>query len=248
MSSGSRTTTDAKAPATPSNRVLLWDGCVNVRDLGGLPLEGGGLNRFGVAVRGDSIRTLTDEGWRALADYGVRLAVDLRGDDELVDDPPSESSIAVQREPMPGATVPIVWAWPSMLVAYRGLLEHFAPQFAATLTAVARSETPVVVHCQGGRDRTGLASALMLRLAGVPLDVIAADHALSDVNWAPQNEQWLADAADDRERERRRRVIEPAGETMAQVLDGLDVREYLGSAGAEDRDLDTLTVRLRPWS
>jgi hypothetical protein len=219
-----------------------------VRDLGGLPLEGGGETRFGVVVRADSIRTLTDAGWRDLVVYGVRLAVDLRGDDELADDPPGDSAIEVQREPVPGATVPIVWEWPSMLVAYRGLLEHFAPRFAATVTVVARSETPVVVHCQGGRDRTGLASALMLRLAGVPLDVIAADHALSDVNWAPQSEQWLADAADDRERERRRRVIEPAGETMAHVLDGLDVREYLRSGGAESGDLDTLVVRLRPWS
>jgi protein-tyrosine phosphatase len=219
-----------------------------VRDLGGLPLEGGGETRFGVAVRADSIRTLTDEGWRALADYGVRLAVDLRGDDELADDPPAEVPIEVQREPVPGATVPIVWEWPSMAVAYRGLLEHFAPRFAATVTAVARSETPVVVHCQGGRDRTGLASALMLRLAGVPLDVIAADHAQSDVNWAPRNEQWLAEAADDGERERRRRIIEPAGETMAEVLDGLDVREYLIAGGAAPDDIDTLVVRLRPWS
>jgi hypothetical protein len=116
------------------------------------------------------------------------------------------------------------------------------------VTAVARSERPVVVHCQGGRDRTGLASALMLRLAGVPLDVIAADHAQSDVNWAPRNEQWLAEAADDGERERRRRIIEPAGETMAEVLDGLDVREYLIAGGAAPDDIDTLVVRLRPWS
>jgi protein-tyrosine phosphatase len=231
-----------------------------VRDLGGLPLEGGGETRFGVAVRADSIRTLTDEGWRSLADYGVRLAIDLRGDDELADDPPARKGqpgrpgmslsvpIEVQREPVPGATVPIIWEWPSMLVAYRGLLEHFAPRFAATVTAVARSETPVVVHCQGGRDRTGLAAALMLRLAGVPLDVIAADHAISDVNWAPQNEQWLADAADDWERERRRRIIQPAGETMAEVLEDLPVREYLLEGGASTDDLDTLVVRLRLWS
>jgi hypothetical protein len=35
---------------------------------------------------------------------------------------------------------------------------------------------------------------------------------------------------------------------MAHVLDGLDVREYLRSGGAESGDLDTLVVRLRPWS
>jgi protein-tyrosine phosphatase len=219
-----------------------------VRDLGGLPLEGGGETCFGVAVRADSIRTLTDEGWQALADYGVRLAVDLRGDDELADDPPRDAPIEVVRYPVDGTTHPVVLEWPSMREAYLALLEGFPRAFAATVSAVARADSPVVVHCQGGRDRTGLASALMLRLAGVPLDVIAADHALSDENWAPQNEEWLAEAADEWERERRRRVIRPAGETMAQVLDGLDVREYLLAGGASDDDLDTLVVRLRRWS
>jgi protein-tyrosine phosphatase len=219
-----------------------------VRDLGGLPLEGGGETCFGVAVRADSIRTLTDEGWQALADYGVRLAVDLRGDDELADDPPRDAPIEVVRYPVDGTTHPVVLEWPSMREAYLALLEGFPRAFAATVSAVARADSPVVVHCQGGRDRTGLASALMLRLAGVPLDVIAADHALSDENWAPQNEEWLAEAADEWERERRRRVIRPAGETMAQVLGGLDVREYLLAGGASDDDLNTLVVRLRRWS
>jgi protein-tyrosine phosphatase len=178
----------------------------------------------------------------------VRLAVDLRGDDELEDDPPGDVPIDVVREPVPGTTVPIIREWPSMLVAYRALLESFQPRFAATLSRVARSESPVVVHCQGGRDRTGLAAALMLRLAGVPLDVIAADHALSDENWAPQNAHWLAEAADEWERERRRRIIQPAGETMAGVLDGLDVRDYLLAGGVTVNDLDALVVRLQRWS
>ena len=30
-------------------------------------------------VRADSVRQLTDEGWKALVDYGIRTVVDLRG-------------------------------------------------------------------------------------------------------------------------------------------------------------------------
>ena len=219
-----------------------------MRDLGGLPLEDGGETAFGVAVRADSIRSLTDEGWRALADYGVRVAVDLRGDDELALDPPGDSRIEVVREPVPGNTVPIVREWPTMLEAYRGLLAEFAPRFAATVTRVARSDSPVVVHCQGGRDRTGLAAALMLRLAGVPLDVIAADHALSDKNWTPHHEQWILEAPDEGEQEPRRRIVRPAGETMARVIEEVDPRAYLLAGGAEAHDIDTLVVRLRGWS
>ena len=57
--------------------------------------------------------------------------------------------------------------WPSMQEAYRGMLDHFAAEFASAVTTVATADEPVVVHCLGGRDRTGLACGLMLRLAGV---------------------------------------------------------------------------------
>jgi protein-tyrosine phosphatase len=228
------------------SRVLAWDGCVNVRDLGGLPLEGGGETRFGVCVRADSIRALTGEGWRALADYGVRLAVDLRGDAEVADDPPAELPIEVVRFSVPGEEVPEVREWPSMLEAYRAFLRRFRPEFAGAAGAVAREDGPVVVHCYGGRDRTGLACALMLRLAGVPLDVIAADHALSDEHLAPLTGRWHEDAPDEPTRQRRRRVTTPAGRTMAEVLAGLDVRGYLLAGGAAPAELDTLVLRLRP--
>lgn len=231
---------------TGTSRFLAWDGCINVRDLGGLPLEGSGETRFGVAVRADSIRTLTDEGWRALAEYGVRLAVDLRGDNELEDDPPAELPIDVVRFPMPGDEVPVVREWPSMQAAYLGLLGRFRRELTGAAVTVAQAEAPVVIHCQGGRDRTGLASALILRLAGVPLEAIAADHALSDDSWAPHNQEWHAEARDEWERERRRRITQPAGKTMAEVLADLDVREYLLGGGASSPDLDTLVVKLRP--
>jgi protein-tyrosine phosphatase len=228
-----------------ASRVLAWDGCVNVRDLGGLPLEGGGETRFGIVVRADSIRALTKEGWQALADYGVRVAVDLRGDDEVELDPLAELPIEVVRFPMPGGVVPVVWEWPSMREAYLGLLGRFQGELTAAAVTVARSEAPVVIHCHGGRDRTGLACGLMLRLAGVSLKTIAADHALSDENWAPHNERWCAEARDEWERERRRRVTQPAGATMAEVLADFDVEEYLRGGGATREDLDTILVRLR---
>jgi protein-tyrosine phosphatase len=44
---------------------LHWEGCLNVRDLGGLLTEDGRRTRAGVVVRSDNIRVLTDEGWRS---------------------------------------------------------------------------------------------------------------------------------------------------------------------------------------
>jgi protein-tyrosine phosphatase len=231
-------------------RVLAWDGCVNVRDLGGLPIEGGGETRFGSIARADSIRNLTQAGWEALADYGTKLVIDLRSQRERDEDGRWEAPLPVRHIPITPDDVPASWNWPSMLEAYLGLLEAYRPEYAAVADAVAATDGPVVIHCAGGRDRTGLAVALMLRLVPVEPDAIAADHALSDESFAPYQEGWIARAADDVERERRRRIAMPAGTTMVEILTEVDRRyggpeAYLGGGGSAAWSLDAIRGRLR---
>jgi len=132
-----------------------------------------------------------------------------------------------------------------MQAAYAGLLGRFGAEFARAISVIARADEPVVVHCLVGRDRTGLVSALALRLAGVELDAIALDHARSDDYLSPWWEPWHADAPDEETRERRMRVTTMPDGAMADVLADLDAREYLLAAGASSEDLDTLVVRLR---
>jgi hypothetical protein len=69
------------------------------------------------------------------------------------------------------------------------------------------------------------------------------------MSWAPFVDTWLAEAPSEAERERRRRVTEPAGRTMVEVLAELErlyggPRSYLVDAGASSEDLDMLVVRL----
>jgi hypothetical protein len=45
--------------AAPGERHLDWDGCFNVRDLGGLPAAGGRVTRRGAIVRADALDRLT---------------------------------------------------------------------------------------------------------------------------------------------------------------------------------------------
>ncbi len=59
-------------------RSLAWDGCFNVRDLGGLETASGRRTRHGAVVRADNVRRLTEAGWQAALDYGIRRVVDLR--------------------------------------------------------------------------------------------------------------------------------------------------------------------------
>jgi protein-tyrosine phosphatase len=199
-------------------------------------------------VRADSLPGLTESGRQALVDYGVSLVVDLRsglGEDYLPDTLP----ISVLKTPMDPRPIPAAWDWPSMREAYVALADHYRGQLAQALTALGQAEPPAAIHCAGGRDRTGIACGMALWLAGVEPDAIAADHALSDESWAPYNAEWLADASDEQERERRRRVSQPAGRTLVEVLEEIGEREgirnLLVGAGADVGALDRLVARLR---
>jgi protein-tyrosine phosphatase len=244
------------------SRNLNWDGCLNVRDLGGHPTGDGAETRYGRIVRADSIRQLTDAGWTAAVDYGVRSVVDLRMDIELEADPPAELPVDVvhmpflEEDPNVFAEVEAVSAAaPDNAAATRDVylvwLERFSRNIAAAIEAVARApEGAVVVHCMGGKDRTGLVTALLLHLAGVDDEQIAADYAASEERLRPRHEAWIAEAGTDAERERLRRIASSPSESMVGVLEVLahrygSVEAYLRASGLGDDDLQLVRTRLR---
>jgi len=63
-----------------AERDLLWDGCANVRDLGGMPTQDGRETRRRAVIRADGLDRLTARGWSALVAYGVRTVIDLRNE------------------------------------------------------------------------------------------------------------------------------------------------------------------------
>src|SRR5205085_9995197 len=116
-------------------------------------------------------------------------------------------------------------------------------------TVADAPEGGVVVHCYAGKDRTGLACAMLLRLAGVGIDDIAADYGLSGDNIRPLIDPWAAAAPDDRERALRRRIGSSPPQVMADVLGDVegrhgDMRGYLRDAGASPDALDRARARL----
>jgi protein-tyrosine phosphatase len=244
------------------SRDLSWDGCLNVRDLGGHRTEDGGETRYGAVVRADSIRQLTDAGWKAAVDYGVTTIVDLRMDQELEADPPAELpfdlvhvSFFDEDEEAFKEVEAVAAAAPDIATATREVylvfLERFRQNVAAAIAAVARApEGAVVVHCMGGKDRTGLVVAFLLHIAGVDDEQIAADYALSEERLQPRHEAWLAEAGTEAERERIRRVSSTPPESMLGVLEELErrygsVEGYLRSGGLTDEDLLLVRERLR---
>ena len=250
----------------PDGRDLVWDGCLNVRELGGLPTADGGETRRGAVVRADSVRQLSDDGWRALVDHGVRLVVDLRGDHEREEDPPAELPVEVVHVPfmeasdaeweeiageLDAATAAAPDDATATRDAYLIFLERFRDNVAASLRAVANApEGGVVIHCVGGKDRTGLLTAFLLHLAGVDEETIAQDYALSEERLRARHEAWFEAAESEEELQRLRRIAQTPSESMLGVFAELKrryggVEEYLREAGASDEELELARARLR---
>jgi protein-tyrosine phosphatase len=245
-----------------SDRNLDWDGCLNVRDLGGHRTRDGGETRFGAIVRADSIRQLTDAGWAAAVDYGVRTIIDLRMDVELEADPPAELPVEVVHVPffqddaeLFSEVETVAERAPDYTTATRDVylvfLEHSRENVAAAIGAIANAaDGAVLVHCMGGKDRTGLVTALLLHVAGVDDEQIAADYAMSEQRLRPWHEALLAEAETEAERERLNRIAATPAASMIGVLEELEhrygsVEGFLRAGGLDEGDLARVRARLR---
>jgi protein-tyrosine phosphatase len=171
----------------PSTRHLEWDGCFNVRDLGGLRSVDGRRTRWGSLVRGDSLGSLTERGWERLENHGVRTVIDLRNEDEWGEDAaPRPPAVETIRIPLDETADREFWDdWENgpqyaTPLYYGPHLHRFPAKSAAVLAAIAQAPPGgVAFHCAGGRDRSGQIAILVLALAGVAEEEIVADYLLS---------------------------------------------------------------------
>ena len=234
-------------------RHLDWDGCFNVRDLGGLPTSEGRTTRWGAAVRADDLAGLSQRGWAALTRHGIRTVVDLRNDDERQDGDagPGRERVTTVHVPLDVTEDREFWSvWQSgpqfgTPSYYRPHLDRFPERNAAVIAAIADAQPGgVALHCVGGRDRAGQVSLLLLALAGVPANVIASDYALSferlPARYAARGERDQGPLL--------RAFLEERGTTpealVVEVLAALDVEAYLREAGVTEEQLARLRERL----
>jgi protein-tyrosine phosphatase len=225
-------------------RVLAWEGCFNVRDLGGLPTADGRRTRNGALVRSDTLCRLTPAGQTALVAHGVHTVIDLRWPAELERDEvphPFRACDGVVYLNIPVttgrdeaeliATAPI-FGRPGLTRAELNVLEvdHNPRGIARICTEVARApDGGVLLHCHAGKDRTGVVVAVILALLGVPDELIAEDYAMSAANLAALTHEWLDRSSQDpAERARLMRQAEPSPAAIQALLDRL--RERYGGA------------------
>lgn len=232
----------------------MWAACVNVRDLGGLTTVDGRQVRRGALVRSDQLCRLNDSGREALLAHGVRTVIDLRTPAEAEKDPdPTWHERGVDYVLVPQQDQEF---WRSIDPARtRSERDSIAiDQRAEHIVAMARAlahAAPggVLIHCLAGKDRTGIAVALLLGLLGVAEADIAADYALSEAALAGERAAALAAAADDDARARIERGYDARAETMLATLAHLRTQHggasaYLIRAGLSDDDIERIRARL----
>jgi protein-tyrosine phosphatase len=241
-------------------RRLPWDGCLNVRDVGGYPTVDGARTRWGALLRADNLCQLTPAGCAALLNYGVRTIIDLhpRSEHEAPPHPfgPGGAHAGavhyhnlLLRDPGDASLARALRETRTHLETYRLSVDRFAPGIAAVIRAVAVApDGGVLVHCNVGKDRTGVVIALLLALAGVPDVTIAEDYALSEGYLRPL--YWARARASGVDESILTEDSRSRPETMLGLLSHLrdahhGERAYLLAAGLAPGDLDRVRERLR---
>ena len=167
------------------SKPLPLAGARNVRDLGGYPVAGGGRTRCGALLRADGLHALTPADCQLLYDYGVRTAVDLRADCEVAQSPDrldGYRDIAYVRLPLLDGVQSSGFAAlpPTMGAQYCQLLDTAGAAFVQLARLVLTRPGCLLFHCSAGKDRTGTAAMLFLKLCGVEDDWVVADYTATE--------------------------------------------------------------------
>lgn len=164
---------------------------LNFRDLGGLPASGG-LTRSGVLYRSEGPRNFTPTQFEALQGMGFRSIVDLRSAQEREEAPHEWHGADCRwlgldvnadlrvfghdgRERLILGPEPEI-AISTMAETYREVVGALMSHWPIIAGVLLDGEVPMLLNCTAGKDRTGVAIALLLELAGVPRDAIVEDY------------------------------------------------------------------------
>jgi protein-tyrosine phosphatase len=181
---------DGAPPRIAAERRVRFSFPTNFRDLGGYPAEGG-HTRWGVLYRADALHRMDAEDLVRYRALGIRSVYDLRGDAERLAHP----------DPVPSRQLSLISGTPAAVTEaraevdarrerqdgervlaelYRGIVDNVPALLGELLGSLAEPDAlPAVFHCTGGKDRTGIAAALLLDLLGVPRTVVLDDFELT---------------------------------------------------------------------
>lgn len=179
-----------------AHRLLNFEGIANFRDLGGYKNEQGQQVKWGVLYRSGTFAHSSAADLRGLEKLQLDTLIDFRSGAEKEEEPnklPQPADFTLVEIPtlddgnkaLVGEVMERVESGnfegfdPDhfMLQANRQFATEFTPQFRQFIYTILDAKgKPVVWHCSAGKDRTGFASAILLRVLGVPQETVMRDY------------------------------------------------------------------------
>ena len=209
------------------SRVVKMEGAVNFRDVGGYKTSDGKEVVKNRIFRAADISRLTDRDLQRMAERYIYTVIDFRGTEESAKAPdrllPGTDYLLC---PAGSDSLPTVKDLAEMLKDENFLLsmygtpsmtyygDRYRPLFKRLLD-LPDTEAGLLYHCTGGRDRTGMATALILYTLNVPMETIEADFVASNVYLASQNKSMY------------KTMIEVSGLTENEIIDRMKLRPEL---------------------
>lgn len=183
-----------------AERVLPLDGGSNFRDLGGYRTKDGASVAWGQLYRSAVMSGLTPDDFQRLGTLGIATVCDFRSTDERERDPVSwpagvePTILATDYGLDMGAIAALFRGGPVTAEGTRKAMEGFyaempftfAGQYARMMRQLVDGRAPLAFNCSAGKDRTGLAAALLLTALGVPYETTVADYLLSNETYRPK--------------------------------------------------------------
>lgn len=180
-----------------TSRILPLDGAYNFRDVRDYPTRDGrkiGARRL---YRSAGLHKLTDADHAYLTSLNIRHIVDLRSTSEREKWPsrwiPDSEAIFWSRSDnqaegdltrllATGESDPEAYRQ-AMFTVYRRLPIEMADAFSYMLRQLAEGGLPILIHCAVGKDRTGVALAMVLILLGVDEQTVMDDYLLTNASY-----------------------------------------------------------------
>ena len=182
----------ASASAAERVRVLSFQGGCNFRDIGGYRTTHGASTRWGKVYRTGVLSYFTSDDHAPLSRLQVRAICDLRRAEEREREPSRWPDITTRGLSWEDGVAPTIRAlaadrprnaagiFDAMVALYRSLPTWMSSRIAGMFEAIAHGDVPLIVHCAAGKDRTGVAIAVLLRSLGVPEETVIEDYLLTN--------------------------------------------------------------------
>jgi protein-tyrosine phosphatase len=190
----------------PRPRLVTLHGGCNFRDIGGYPTQTGRTVRWGRVYRAGVLSYFTDRDHETLHALDVRAVCDLRRAEEREREPSAWPTGRNQQRPAhlhwdDGSNTPTIRSFAAnrpataagmfdaMIDLYRALPAWMSGRIRGMFDCIATGSVPLVVHCAAGKDRTGVAIAVLLCALDVSRATAIEDYLLT--NDAGDFEQFL---------------------------------------------------------